>query len=323
MRTLWITLASALVGLGLVTITSTARSAEAPVLLLDDQRYICALDEPYVPYEPTAVPYWSYDAEEEFTDAELYMMLSANTSCPDKKHIYTVTNPDHVPVLKDHFSQNDKVLDVYFPECQFSTSHNFSQKAMVQPKDGKQRQFPVGSDVWQAFSVFVPEDYVPNSGWNLIYQHHGHPDNVVTCDQWRSPPMSISMINGGTEWNTNLRYSNVKCQRNGNADGTILREYGQPVVKGGWTHFVMHMRYDWQGDGRAEIWITDDVNADPVKIVDYSGPLGYNDAMQPYDYMSFGYYYGRTAGPDVQLYFDRIIFAGEDGNLEDLMYRGE
>jgi hypothetical protein len=194
-------------------------------------------------------------------------------------------------------------------------------EAMVQPKDGKQQQFPIGSDVWQAFSIYVPENYAQYSGWNLIYQLHAHPDNVGTCDNWRSPPTSIAMLNNGAEWAVNLRYSDVKCQRNGNRDGVHIRPSGQPIVKGGWTHFVMHLRYDWRGDGQAEVWITDDKNKTPVKIVDYTGPLGYNDDLQPYDYASFGYYYGTSAGPDVQLYFDRIIFAGADGSLDDLMYK--
>ena len=272
---------------------------------------------------PTQTPdvdaYWIYDAESEFSSAELYMMLSANDSCSQKKHISTRTNPSHVPVLKDFYAQNNKVLDVYFPGCQWDDAQNFSMKSMAQPMHGKQQQFPLGSDIWQAFSVYVPSNYSHSPDWNLIYQYHAHPDDVGVCDNWRSPPTAIAMTNSGTEWLVNLRYSDIKCQKS-NGEAAFLRLDGQPIVKGGWTHFVIHLRYDWRGDGQAEVWITDDQNTTPVKIADYSGPLGYNDDLQPYDYVSFGYYYGNSPGPDVQLYFDRIIFAGSGGSLEALMY---
>ena len=268
------------------------------------------------PHEPYVVPYWSADAESDFTSAELYMMLSANNSCANKKHFKAVQNPSHVPVLHDHFANNNKVYDLYFPGCQYSTAKNFSMKTMAQPAN--QKQFPVGKDIWQAFSIFVPENYSQPRGWNVVYQYHAHPDDPGTCDNWRSPPLSFAMLDNGAEWGVNLRSASVKCQKS-NSEGTHKLVSGQPIVKGGWTHFVIHTRFDWRGDGQAEVWIKDDRNSTPVKIVDYSGPLGYNDDQQPYNYVSFGYYYGTTAGPDVQLYFDRFIFS-EAGSLEGLMY---
>jgi hypothetical protein len=91
-------------------------------------------------------------------------------------------------------------------------------------------------------------------------------------------------------------------------------------MKGNWTHFVIHLKFDYRGDGRCEVWLRDAANSLPRKIVDYSGAIGFNDEKAPYDYVSFGYYYGNDPGPDVTLYFDRIIFGGKEEDLESMMY---
>jgi hypothetical protein len=264
-----------------------------------------------------AEKYWIYDAEDEFTDQELYMMDDCGT-CSSYKHFNPVTNPSGVPVLSDAYAQNDKSAEMYFPGCQYSNTENFCMKSMSQP--GNQRQFPYGTDIWQAFSVFVPVDYSHDPSWDLIYQFHGHPDDLGNCDDWRSPPFSIALRNTD-EWRVWGRYSTTECNPDGNGSVTsmVLHE-GQPIVKGDWTHFVIHLRYEHSGGGQSRVWLKDAENSTPVMIVDYEGPLGFNDDEAPYDYVSFGYYYGNSPGPDVTLYFDRILWGDENETLESMMY---
>jgi hypothetical protein len=232
-----------------------------------------------------------------------------------------VTNPEGVPVLADAYAKNNKCAEMFFPGCQYSTKENFCMKTMAQP--GNQLQFPVGSDIYHAFSVFVPSDYNHRADWNVIYQFHGHPDGYPddfgSCDNWRSPPFSIAL--NPDNWIVWGRYSKHKCDTEGNKTVSSLSlQDRQPVVKGSWTHFVIHLRFDFNGNGRCEVWIKDGDNSSPRQIVDYTGPLGFNDEKASYDYASFGYYYGNSTGPDVTLYFDRIIFAGKDENIESMMY---
>ncbi len=259
---------------------------------------------------------WIYDGDRQFTQDELYMMDNCGT-CSQYKHFKAIPNPPDIPVLSDKYAKNDKCAEMYFPGCQYATSENFCMKTMSQPEN--QIPFPYGTDIYQAFSVFVPVGYNHDADWNLIYQFHGYPDDLGQCDNWRSPPFSIALRNN--VWRVWGRYAIQKCNTDGNRSVTtmILHE-GQPIVKGNWTHFVIHLKYDYQGDGRCEVWLRDAENNTPQKIVDYSGAIGFNDEKAPYDYVSFGYYYGNNAGPDVTLYFDRIIFAGNEESLQSMMY---
>ncbi len=271
-------------------------------------------------FQAHAQKYWIYDAEGPFTKTELYMMDNCGT-CGNLKHFKPVTNPEGVPVLADAYAKNNKCAEMFFPGCQYSTKENFCMKTMAQP--GNQLQFPVGSDIYHAFSVFVPSDYNHRADWNVIYQFHGHPDGYPddfgSCDNWRSPPFSIAL--NPDNWIVWGRYSKHKCDTEGNKTvSTLSLQDRQPVVKGSWTHFVIHLRFDFNGNGRCEVWIKDGDNSSPRQIVDYTGPLGFNDEKASYDYASFGYYYGNSTGPDVTLYFDRIIFAGKDENIESMMY---
>jgi len=270
----------------------------------------------------TIETYWTYDADREFTIEELYMMKDCG-SCSEMKHFEPVTNTLEIPVLSDIYARNDKCAELYFPGCHYSTSENFCMKTMAQP--GNQMQFPIGTDIYQAFSVFVPSDYSHKADWNVIYQFHGHPDGYPddfgSCDNWRSPPFSIAL--NPDNWIVWGRYSKHKCDTEGNKSvTTMVLQDKQQVVKGAWTHFVIHIRFDYKGDGRCEVWLRDGENDKPKQIVDYTGSLGFNDEEPSYDYASFGYYYGNSEGPDVKLYFDRIVFAkpGKGETLEDLMY---
>ena len=267
-------------------------------------------------FQVTAQKYWIYDGDRKFTPDELYMMENCGT-CTKYKHFEPISNPPGIPVLSDEFAKNNKCVEMFFPGCQYSTTENFCMKTMSQPED--QVQFPYGTDIYQAFSVFVPMEYNHDSDWNLIYQFHGYPDDLGNCDNWRSPPFSIALRTN--QWRVWGRYSTVKCNTDGNGSviSMILHE-GQPIVKGDWTHFVIHLKFDYNGNGRCEVWLRDAENNTPQKIVDYSGSIGFNDDKAPYDYVSFGYYYGNRAGPDITLYFDRILFAGKEESLESMMY---
>ncbi|MFC2125353.1 heparin lyase I family protein [Bacteroidota bacterium] len=263
-----------------------------------------------------AQKYWIYDGDRQFTTDELYMMEDCGT-CSKKKHFNAVKNPPDIPILSDTYARNNKCAEMYFPGCHFSMDRNFCMKVMSQPAG--QVQFPYGTDIYHAFSVYVPVDYNHDPETNLIYQFHAYPDDLGNCDNWRSPPFSITF--DVDTWRIFGRYSREKCNPDGNRSVKIMILNGQhPIVKGNWTHFVVHLIFDYNAGGRCEVWLKDAENRNPQKIVDYTGPLGYNDKNPPYNYTSFGYYYSAYPGPDIKLYFDRIIFAGSEESMESMMY---
>ena len=212
-----------------------------------------------------------YDASTQFTSAELYMMQDANPSCVNHKHFLATNNPPWVPVLADAFATNSRCYEMYFPACQWSHAVNFEKKCMSQPAN--QREFPLGSDVWQAFSILVPTNYNNNPLWDLVYQFHDHPDNVGVCDWWTTPSLSLGISNGN--WIADGLYQILKCDKG--VWPTPAFETTNAMTKGCWSHFVVHVRFDYRGGGRCEVWLKDSRNPTPVKFVDYSGPLGHND----------------------------------------------
>jgi len=72
-----------------------------------------------------------------------------------------------------------------------------------------QTNFPVGTIVWHAFSIFVPDDFYEPPGWNLVYQFHGWPDKLGTCDEWRTPVLSINIKKN--HWKVWRSYNSQKC----------------------------------------------------------------------------------------------------------------
>ncbi len=256
--------------------------------------------------------YWVYDGERQFTESELYMMKDCGT-CSDHKHFNAITNPPGIEVLSDAWAQNDQCAELYFPGCQYSRAENFCMKTMSEPRNQPVLDF--GTDVWLAFSVFVSANYHHQPDWDVIYQFHGAPDDVGNCDEWRTPPFAIELYD---HWEIVGRYVQEKCD-----DGSLVKyafDEDSPLVKGGWTHFVIHIRFDYSGNGQCRVWKKDAANQVPVKIVDFIGALGYNDDLAPYDQLALGYYYGGSADADVTLYFDRIIYGDAQENLDSMMY---
>ena len=259
-----------------------------------------------------AKKYWVYDGERQFTASELYMMKDCGI-CADHKHFNAVTNPPGIKVLSDTWAKNDKCAQLYFPGCQYSRVENFCMKTMSEPRNQPVLDF--GTDVWLAFSVFVPADYTHHPDWDVIYQFHGSPDDVGNCDEWRTPPFAIELYD---HWEIVGRYVKEKCD-----NGSMVKyafDEDSPLVKGGWTHFVIHIRFDYSGNGQCQVWKKDAVNRVSEKIVDFTGALGFNDDLAPYDQLALGYYYGGSAAADGTLYFDRVIYGDANENLNSMMY---
>ncbi|MDD5676298.1 MAG: heparin lyase I family protein, partial [Chitinivibrionales bacterium] len=235
-----------------------------------------------------AQKYAIYDADTQFSIAERYMMQDADPSCVNHKHFNAIPNPPGVPALSDAYkTNNNKCYEMYFPACQWSAATNFDLKCMSQPAN--QHEAPMGSDAWYAFSIFVPANYNFNPAWDLVFQMHDHPDNVGVCDMWTSPSFELDILNGN--WVAWGLYDTLKCN-NGVWPKTAFSSTPYPMTKGSWAHFVLHIRFDYRGGGLVELWLKDSRNPTPVKIADYSGRLGQNNDLAPYDYVSFGLYYG-------------------------------
>jgi hypothetical protein len=101
-----------------------------------------------------------------------------------------------------------------------------------------------------------------------------------------------------------IRFSSQKIQKANDGTGRVLYEQ-KDFPKGVWHDFVYRVRWTYRSDGLVEGWL------DGKRIIDYRGPVGYNDSDGPY--FKFGLYHHGGEKPFV-VYHDeyRRGFSRED-----------
>ncbi len=174
----------------------------------------------------------------------------------------------------------------------------------------------IGKEYWYGFSIFLPEDYVPDRVWEIVAQWHSVPDFDVG-EKWRNPVMALSTTGGRWGW-----VNRWDAKRNTFQGG--VRQYGGvreydlgPYETGVWTDWVMHVKWSYDQDGIAEVW------KDGRKVIDQSGPNAFNDARGPF--FKMGLYKGwgdpGTSCDAVKkrvIYHDEFRMGGADASYEDV-----
>jgi len=127
---------------------------------------------------------------------------------------------------------------------------------------------PIGSEQWYGFSTFLPPDWPDLDNRTGISQWHATPD---VGEIWRSPPLALRHTAG--QLTVTGRTSPVPIQTEN--DGEVLELYTHPGVleKGVWHDWVFRVRWSWEPDGLVQAWLDD------AQVIDYEGPIGYNDFM--------------------------------------------
>ncbi|MCB1152281.1 polysaccharide lyase [bacterium] len=128
---------------------------------------------------------------------------------------------------------------------------------------------PLMSEQWYGFSTYIPADWIDLDNRAVISQWHATPD-LGEGEVWRSPPLALRYRNG--ELSVTSRSSEEKVQEQ-NAAPEFVRFTYPNFPKGVWHDWVFHVRWDYRddGDGFIEAWL------DGEKVIDYVGPVGYND----------------------------------------------
>lgn len=173
----------------------------------------------------------------------------------------------------------------------------------------------VGKEYWYGFSVFLPDDYVPDSIWEIVAQWHGVPD-LNEGEQWRNPAMALSTTAG--RWGWVVRWD---AKRNTFASGK--RQYGGtrefdlgPCRRNVWTDWVMHVKWSYESDGILQVWKSGE------KVIDYTGPNTFNDAKGPFFKMGLykGWQKPTTPSDAVSkrvLYHDEFRMGGPNATYKD------
>ncbi|MBN1361484.1 MAG: polysaccharide lyase [Sedimentisphaerales bacterium] len=174
----------------------------------------------------------------------------------------------------------------------------------------------VGKEYWYGFSIFLPDDYVPDGIWEIVAQWHGVPDFDIG-DNWRNPVMALSTTNGRWGW-----VSRWDAKRNTFESGK--REYGGthnydlgPYRTGAWTDWVVHVKWLYGPDGILEVW------RDGEKVIDQDGPNAFNDKDGPFFKMGLYKGWSDPNRPSDKvtsrvLYHDEFRMGGSEARYDDV-----
>ncbi|MCF7707941.1 MAG: polysaccharide lyase [Verrucomicrobia bacterium] len=134
---------------------------------------------------------------------------------------------------------------------------------------------------WYAWSIYTGENMEPDVP-EILGQWHASPD-FDDGEDWRSPPMAVSLRED--KWHVSGHYAPQRVNDNDNRRRAFSETIGK-VKKGAWTDWVFHIKWDYReaddgGTGYVQAW--QQVDGDGYeKVIDYKGPIGYNDERGVY-----------------------------------------
>lgn len=147
------------------------------------------------------------------------------------------------------------------------------------------------TDVWYGFSVGLPKSYVKDNLWEIVAQWHGVPDTSVGEQNYiQNPPLSLQTANG--VWTISSIWDSKRLTTKDTYEGKKGYNLGA-YETGRFTDFVFHIKWVPNTNGILQVW------KDGKQVVNYHGPIGFNDAQAPY--FKMGLYKGWT---------DRVTPAG-------------
>ena len=137
---------------------------------------------------------------------------------------------------------------------------------------GTPRIAAMNEEYWYGFSIFIPANWQHDHLRDELAQFHAPPD---PGEVWRNPVLAFDTRRGLWEvWN---RWDKRRIQThpNNHQSGHRLLWTG-PLKKGAWNDWVVHVKWNWQGNGFLDVWLND------VQVVNDNGPNCYNDGQQRY-----------------------------------------
>jgi hypothetical protein len=178
--------------------------------------------------------------------------------------------------------------------------------------DGSEFLFDVGGEYWFGFSVYIPEDWVPDVArlTDVFVNIQALPDSG---ESWLSPVLSLEIDQ--LNWRGYSRWGGSQPTQE------ALIFDGIPVERGKWTDWVVHVKWSYQSDGFLEVW------RNGAQIVSRTGPNCSNDGNGPQ--FQFGIYKWPWTGSYETntnwrlLYFDELRIADADASYEDVAPGGQ
>lgn len=172
---------------------------------------------------------------------------------------------------------------------------------------------PVNSEQWYGFSVFVPEEYVKDTSYEIITQWSGKPDFELG-ENWRTPMLTLSIKDDrfrvSNRWDS--RPVNVKFKEAGSQGWDL-----GTVTKGQWINWVFHVKWSSTSNGLLEVWKNGQL------VVSKTGPNTYNDKSGPFLKMGIykpdWKYNDKSQTTQRVIYLDEVRVGDASANYEDVV----
>ena len=138
---------------------------------------------------------------------------------------------------------------------------------------------PLGDVRWYSLSILLPANFPIEDNRLVLAQWHGA-DKKYLGEPSRSPVLAFRFSRG--HFFVTIRHSSdrVVCDPSSATSVTLFDTDRFPLAV--WNDFVVQARWSYGNDGQVNVWWNG------RQVVQYSGPVGYNDDLGPY--FKFGLY---------------------------------
>ena len=138
---------------------------------------------------------------------------------------------------------------------------------------------PMKSVRWYRLDLYLPPDFPIENNRLVLAQWHGE-DKTYLGEVGRSPVLAFRYRSG--RFSITLRHSAERVVRDPDAVPSTELFGTNSFPLNEWNDFVVQAKWSWQEDGFINVWWQGKL------VVQYHGPVGYNDDVGPY--LTFGIY---------------------------------
>jgi hypothetical protein len=154
-----------------------------------------------------------------------------------------------------------------------------SHRAEIETRERPQ----MNSVRWYRFSLMLPQDFPIEDNRLVLAQWHGVDKNYLG-EPARSPVLAFRYSSG--EFSITMRHSAERIVRDADAVPSKKLFVTKSFPLNEWNDFVVQAKWAYTEDGFINVWWNG------KQIVEYHGPVGYNDDLAPY--FQFGIYRDET-----------------------------
>ena len=137
-----------------------------------------------------------------------------------------------------------------------------------------------GKEYWVGIAINLGDKWEKEKYGETLLQFHHRPDIKLGEKYGGGPPLALRTKNG--KWLVNVKTKSKKVCNN--CSKQVLTKYIGDYKRNTWTEFVINVKFTHLKSGFLKVWKDDKL------VINYSGPIGYNDERGPF--LKMGLYKG-------------------------------